>query len=48
MSAEHDRALSRVAYYEAAIEEARLRGERTEVLEERLMAAVIFAELNEL
>ena len=48
MSASSERAFSRVVYYETQIEEARSRGESTEVLEERLMAAIIFAELNEL
>ena len=48
MSASSERALSRVAYYEAQIEEARSRGESTEALEEKLFAAAILAEFNEL
>jgi len=48
MSASSERAYSRVVYYEAMIEDARSRGESTEVLEERLLAAIILAELNEL
>lgn len=47
MSGNLQRAFSRVAYYEAQIEEARKRGESTEALEEKLFAAIILAELNE-
>lgn len=47
MSYSSERTASRVAYYEGLIEAARSRGESTEVLEERLFAALVFAELNE-
>lgn len=48
MTAEYERALSRFVYYQEAIEEARKRNESTTHLEEKLFAALVLVELNDL
>ena len=46
MSADKDRAYSRVVYFENLIELARERGEPTSYLEEQRLSALVIAELN--
>ena len=47
MSAERERAIARVVFYQEMIDQARSKGQSTEALEEQLQAALVLAELNE-